>query len=376
MEINLGAIRRNWRALADGGAADVGAAVKANAYGLGMGQVARALDAEGCRNYFVATLGEAVQLSSELSYDDADASPLEDRHIYVMNGFAPDARGLSACDLRGPRIAPVIQSLSEWREWSPRWDASSEHRPPAAALQLETGMNRLGAPIEDINSIRADDLPDGASLLVMSHLASSDEPANAQNAAQRARFEAALKVLRAQFPALKASLSATGGALLDPSMHYDLIRPGVGLYGGLPNEKAEPVVSFGAPVLRVWRAETGAHVGYNGTWVAQEPTWLATVAAGYADGLPRALSNAGGARIGGVRAPIVGRVSMDLTVLDVSGLEAPPEIGEMALFLAQGSEAAADLTIDAMATQAGTIGYEILTRLGTAPRVMRHYIGR
>ncbi len=374
MDVDLDAILHNWRALCAKTTARVGAAVKADAYGVGAARVAPALDGSGCRDYFVAVLSEALSLAEDLKRGAPAGARLEDRRIYVLNGFAPDASGVAACDQPGPRIAPVIQSLGLWRSWAEFWRFGSARR-PVAAIQIETGMNRLGAPLSELAEMDPDDLPAGADLLALSHLASADEPDNPQTDAQRGRFEEALRLLRPKFPDLEASLAATGGEIADPSLHYDLIRAGIGLYGGAPFLDAEPVVELSAPILRVWEAEAGAKVGYNGTWTAQAPTRLATAAIGYADGLPRALSNTGWAHVQGAPAPIVGRVSMDLTVLDVSSPQIEPRVGDRAVFLAHGSNAPKELSIDAMAEQAGTIGYEILTRLGAAPRVARRYRG-
>lgn len=374
MDVDLDAVARNWRALGARTSARVGAALKADAYGLGAARVAPALDRAGCRDYFVAVLSEALALSEILRAASPTGRALDDRRIYVLNGFAPDATGVAACDLPGPRIAPVVSALAAWRSWADFWRIGPD-RPPVLALQIETGMNRLGATLKEIGEIHAEDLPQNAELLVMSHLASADDPDSPQTGAQRALFEQALGIMRPKFPDLTASLAATGGEIADRSLHYDLIRAGVGLYGGAPFADAEPVVEFSAPILRVFEVEPGAQVGYNATWTADRPMRLATAAAGYADGLPRALSNKGVAHVQGVPAPIVGRVSMDLTVLDVSSPRIHPRVGERAVFLAHGSNAPKELSIDAMAGAAGTIGYEILTGLGAAPRVLKRYRG-
>ncbi|MCI4665156.1 MAG: alanine racemase [Neomegalonema sp.] len=373
MEINLSAVVQNWRALGALTKGRVGAVLKADAYGLGAAPIAAALDAAGCRDYFVAALSEAEALSQHLINGAAPGQDLRNRRIFVMNGFPPDPRGLAACDAPGPRITPVLHSLKGWRAWTAFWRIGDVSRPPIAALQLETGMNRLGVTLEEAAAITADDLPNGARFLVMSHLASADTPNDPQNSAQRDAFDQALAVLRPKFRQLEASLAATGGLLADAAYHYDLARPGIGLYGGAPFDAAAPVVSLSAPILRIWDAAPGAKVGYNGTWRAQDATRLATVAIGYADGLPRALSNNGVAYIGDAPAPIVGRVSMDLTVLDISKLGSTPSIGDRAMFLDNRPTGPSELRIDAMAQRVGAIGYEILTKLGPAPRVVRRY---
>lgn len=377
MDIDLDAIVWNWRALNSSALARVGASIKANAYGLGATPVAVALDAAGCRDYFVATLSEAQEIARALGAAAGSAGAAEGRRIYVLNGFAPDATGLVAAEGPGPRIAPVIGTLQSWRAWVDVWriGAANGARAPVAGLQFETGMNRIGLDPADIEQLKSDEFPSGGRLTAMSHLASADEPDSPQTDAQRAAFEAGVRALRVRFPDVEASLAATGGLVRDPALAYDLARPGVGLFGGAPFAGARPVVELTAPILRVWEVEAGAQVGYGATWTAERRTRLATAAIGYADGLPRALSNKGWAHVSGARAPIVGRVSMDLTVLDVSAHPGDLRLGERAVFLAHGPNAPQELGIEAMAAEAGTIGYEILTRLGAAPRVARRYRG-
>lgn len=322
--------------------------MKADAYGCGAAAVAPALAAAGCRTYFVAALAEATRLADTLGRDSI---------LYVLNGF--DAGAGWPDD---PRIRPVLNTLPEAEAWASRWGDR------AAALQIETGMNRLGADAEALaealDAAALAPLRRGGALL-MSHLAMAESPEAALTAAQKAAFDQALARLRPRLPHARASLAASAATSLGPAFAYDLIRPGYGLYGGDLGPAPRPVIRVSAPLIRVWRVETGAASGYGGAWRAARPSVLATAPIGYADGLPRALGGRGRARLRGRIIPIAGRVSMDLTVLDVTDLDPAPMPGERAIFLDE------TLEIGAMAAEADTIGYEILTRLDAARRLER-----
>jgi alanine racemase len=219
------------------------------------------------------------------------------------------------------------------------------------ALQLDSGMNRLGLEPAEL-AASAHLLPRLAPVLAISHLACADTPDHPMNRAQAAAFAD----LAARLPGVRLSLAATGGILLGPDFHFGLTRPGVGLYGGQPFAAARPVVTLALPVVQVRDVAPGEAVGYGAAWTATRPARIATVAAGYADGLLRALGQ-GGVQLhaGGVPCPLVGRVSMDLITIDVSAL---PEVPDHLEILN------ASQTVDILATAAGTIGYEILTSLG------------
>jgi alanine racemase len=220
------------------------------------------------------------------------------------------------------------------------------------ALQLDTGMHRLGIQPAELAGAR-DSIARLRPELAISHLACADMPAHPQNASQLRDFNR----LTATLPAMRRGLSATGGILLGEPFHFDLTRPGIGLYGGLPFSGAKPAVTLSLPVVQVRDVPPGGHVGYGAAWTAEQPARIATVAAGYADGLIRALGQSHDVRLyAGVQAcPIVGRVSMDLITVDVTGLEQVP--GRLEILNAR-------QTIDDLATAAGTIGYEMLTGLG------------
>ena len=326
--------------------------VKADAYGLGAGPVAQALYDAGCRSFFVATAEEGAALRATL--------PLDGRSlIYVLHGFA----GASPRDLAAQALVPVLSTLEEIAAL--RAYARTEGRLMPAALHFDTGMNRLGLPLA---SLEAGLLLEGISpVLLMSHLASADETANPSNPRQRQRFE----TVKARFPGLRTSLANSAGILLGSAYHGDLVRPGIALYGGNPRgEGANPfqaVARLEAPILQIREAAPGETVGYGGTHAVKAPARLAALGIGYADGYPRCLGNRGHAILSGYRAPVAGRVSMDLTVIDVTGI--PEEIARPGAFVELFGPS---LPLEEVAALAQTINYELLTRLGQ--RLARGYL--
>ncbi len=355
LTVRLGALAANYREIRRlAGAASVCGVVKADAYGLGMGPVAKRLAAEGCDTFFVARVGEGVALR-----------PLVPQaRIFVLDGASADA----VPALLGHRLTPVLNSLAEIAAWSAA--AREMDTTLDAAIQIDTGMNRLGLPAYELAALSAEAKERLRALrvvLVMSHLACADDPASAMNAMQRDRFRTALAML----PPAPASLSSSGGVLLGKDYAFDMVRPGVGLYGGNPWQSgANPfaaVARLTGRVLQLRRVDSGETVGYGATHRIERPGMLATIALGYADGVMRALGNRGAASLGGVRAPFAGRVSMDLITLDVT--DVPPR--------ARGAGAEAErfgdvISLDEIARGAGTAHYEILTRIG--PRVPRRYV--
>jgi alanine racemase len=352
LTIDLSAIRRNWRALAALAApTPCAAVVKADAYGLGMERVAPALAAEGARTFFTALPEEGLALRAILGPEPA---------IYAFNGLCAETAGaMLAEDVRPLLNDPAQATLA-------RQTAQAAGRPFPCGLQLDTGMNRLGFEAADLAALLEDDgLAGLAPDLIVSHLACSDDPADPQNAAQRDAFLA--MTAHPALAGLRRSLSATGGtALLGPDFRFDLVRPGVGLYGGAPFAAAEPVVRLDLPVIQIRRVEAGETVGYGGAFAAAAPLRVATVAAGYADGLIRAMGGRAAAVHRGRRLPFVGRVSMDLVTIDVT---TAPDLRPGDAVTLLGPEQG----VDALAHAAGTIGYEILTSLGT--RYARRYVG-
>ena len=344
LEIDLAALTANWRMLAARAApAETAAVVKADAYGLGLEPVARALARAGCRTFFVARLEEGVALRGLLS----------DARIFVLDGIG---RGEEE-DFVAHRLVPVLNQQAELEHW--RRCARHRSRPLPAALHLDTGMTRLGFLPRAWEQLEAPDLEGLRLLLVMSHLACADEPGHPLNARQLALFRSRAR----RFGEVPLSLAASSGIFLGREYHFDLCRPGVALYGvnptpGAPNPM-RPVVRLVAPLLQVHDILEERSVGYGATFTAQPGMRIATVGVGYADGIPRAASARARARIAGRSVPYAGRVSMDLLALDVSAL--PPELCRPGteVELLGGADG-----IDALAAAADTIGYEILVRLG------------
>ncbi|MFY9654970.1 MAG: alanine racemase [Methylocystis sp.] len=353
LTIDLGALAANYRLLSERAApAECAAVVKADAYGLGLEPVMRKLLAAGCRTFFVATAGEG-QRAREISRDAA---------IYVFNGAPPGSWPL----LLAHELRPVLNSLDEIAEWV----ALTPTAP--AALQIDTGMSRLGVAPQE--AAAAAELARGLPLkLVMSHFVSSQQTEDPRNDRQIDQFAAG----RAHFPGVAASLANSSGIFLPQRPHLELVRPGYALYGGNPAPGSpnpmRPVVKLEARVLALREIEAGETVGYDATWTAARPSRLATLGLGYADGLPRVASLKAGAPplealVSGFRCPVVGRVSMDAIVLDLT--DAPPSIVRRGDFVELLGET---IGVDALAERAGTIGYEILTRLGR--RYARRYLG-
>ena len=339
LTIDLDALVANWRALDALNTGETGACVKADGYGLDAGRVARALADAGVRNFFVALAEEGVTLRRALG--DGPAINVFSGH---MEGDAPL--------IAGAGLTPMLNSA----EQAARHRAALPDHP--YGVQLDSGMNRLGMEPAEWAGLRAG-LAGGPLTLVMSHLACADDPGHPQNAAQLASFTEMTDGLTAP-----RSLAATGGILLGADYHFDLARPGIGLYGGLPFAAAQPVVRLSLPVIQVRDLERGESVGYGASHIARHKTRIATVSGGYADGLIRAMGGIGALYAGDMACPLAGRVSMDLLTVDVTHLDAVPDHLDI-LCPAQG--------VDDLAEAAGTIGYEILTSLG--PRYARHYAG-
>lgn len=342
LTIDLAAVADNWRLLRDQVApARCGAVVKADAYGLGASFVGPTLFAAGCREFFVAHLDEGIALRAHLP---PEAS------IYVMHGvFAGGEAECVAHDL-----IPVLNSpaqLSRWRARAP------------AVIQVDTGMARFGFTADDLPS-----LPDAFDLrFVMSHLACADDPEHPANAAQLAAFAR----VRAALPPAPASLAASSGIFLASAFHHDLVRPGAALYGVAPQPGRpfglRPVIRLDAKVVQLRRVSAGTAIGYGHTAHTAAPATLATIAVGYADGYLRSGSNRGAAWFGDVALPVLGRVSMDSIVLDASAVpDGALEEGSFVELIGP------HRSVDAVAADAGTIGYEVLTSLGH--RYHRRYV--
>lgn len=360
LTVDLGAIAANWRWLAAlSGPAECAGVLKADAYGLGLEPVAKALDGAGCRTFFVATTGEAGRLKAALPA----------AMVYIFDGLMPG----TAHEIARIGAIPVLGSRAEVEEWV-AYCRSVETRLPAA-LHLDTGMSRLGVPPGEVEELGRDrDLFQAFDLrLVISHLACADTPGHPTSDAQRLLFDQ----LRRALPPARASLANSAGIMLGSAFRYDLVRPGIALYGGRavagrPNPAAK-VVRLEARILQVRDLPAGTAVGYGSAFVTDRSSRIATIATGYADGFLRSISGPIGlpsppATIAGHSAPIVGRVSMDVITLDVT--DVPAE------FVHRGAFAeliGRHVLIDDLADSSGTIGYEVLTRLGD--RYHRMYVG-
>lgn len=355
--IDIDAVRQNWRTIAARIApAYASAVVKADAYGLGAAKIAPALYDEGCRDFFTAHVSEALAIRPLLP---ADARLIPLNGLVTGTEEAVFAAGLT----------PVLNTLAQVRRWSALLRDKGARR--EALFQFDSGMSRLGMSLAEAKALASDtELLEPIILThVMSHLASADEPSSPQNESQRAAFEA----ITALFPQAKPCLSNSAGAFLNGAYHGALARPGIALYGGMPApgmaDVLRPVIRLDVPVLQTHIVEAGAKVGYSGTHVTTGPTRLATLAIGYADGLPRSLSGKGAAFFNGVRLPFAGRVSMDSVTVDCSALpEGTLSEGDHVEIIGPHQD------IEALGTLAGTISYEILTRLGA--RYARIYTGK
>jgi len=365
LEISLDAIAANYRKIAAIAApARTSAAIKADAYGLGLKPVAQCLASAGCDIFFVAHYAEGVALRAVLPR----------ARIYILHGlpvitehgacgqhsFASTAHGFASHGLR-----PVINSLPELLTWR-----KMGMQQGGAILNFDTGMSRLGLSTQETAQLvsSADLLEDVVVDFIMSHLACADEPDHPLNAQQLAAFNA----LRQAFPGIPASLANTAGTLLGAAYRHDLVRPGIGLYGGSPSGAGEspfePAVRLYARILQVRDVDSVNYVGYGASYRPAGPARIAVAGIGYADGYMRALSNLGVGYIGNQPVPLVGRISMDMCTFDISGI-AQTECAPGCEIELIGPNA----PLERAAALAGTINYEILTHLGR--RFQRSYSG-
>jgi alanine racemase len=359
LTIDLDAIVANWRKLEKTAIpAECAAVVKANAYGCGLAPVARALAKAGCKTFFVANLDEAR--SARTAVPTAV--------IYVLNGLLPNTgEAYAKIDAR-----PVIGDLNELAEWDvfcrrTGWGGGT-------AIHIDTGMHRLGLTIAEAQGlIPRINAGDHGITLVMSHLACAESLHHPMNAKQLAAF----REIASLFTGVPGSLANSSGIFLGPPFLFDMVRPGAALYGVNPTPEADnpmqPVVKLEARVLQIREAERGEGVGYGSTWTARRPTRLAIMSVGYADGYFRAGSSNDGTRgaevmVAGKRCPVAGRISMDLMAVDVTDLKKNAvRRGHLVTLLGDG------ISVDELAHHFGTIGYEVLTSLGS--RYARVYKG-
>jgi alanine racemase len=350
LTVDLGAIAANWRGLRDAGRAggrtiDCAAVLKADAYGTGASVVGPRLAAEGCKQFFVAHIEEGIALRRVLP-----GLP-----IYVLNGLLAGTDG----DFVEHELTPVLNHLVQLNAW--RAAAQRFNRPLDAVIHIDTGMNRLGFGPEDTQALTNERgrLRGLRLALLMSHLAASEEPANALNGEQLARFRSFVKAM----PGAPASLANSSGIFLGPDYHFDLLRPGAALYGinplpGQPNPML-PTVTLSARILQTRRIDALQTVGYGAAWRSARPSRVATIALGYADGYFRTLINRTHVHLAGHRVPVIGRISMDLVTIDVTDVpEAESQTGATVEVLGP------DMTAEDLADHARTNAYEVMTALG------------
>jgi len=375
--IHLNAIAYNWLQLKAklNPTVECGAVVKADAYGLGVIPVVQVLLKAGCRHFYVASLQEALFVQGQLDeIVEAHGLSTADCQLYVLSGCAPGEELVFA----EHRIVPVLISGEMFFRWcSALRGAGLRSGSVSSVLKVDTGMSRLGLSQDEFDLVVASpkDLQTAGVKRLMSHLACADEPNHPQNERQLQRFQRYASRLKKLLPSLKCGLANSAGILLGDDYHFDTVRPGIAIYGGNPQLRAEnifrPVVELKLPVLQVREISSDACVGYGATYCFSLPARVAVVAGGYADGLFRALSNHGECWIEkkggkGWRAPIVGRISMDSTIVDISHLaESTVKAGDRLEFIGK------NISLDEVAEKAGTIGYEVLTALGH--RYLRTY---
>ncbi|HYD29996.1 MAG TPA: alanine racemase [Azospirillaceae bacterium] len=346
LTVDLDAVVANWRLIRDRVAPAVASAVvKADAYGLGMVPVVRALAAAGCTRFFVAQLQEAIALRAVVP--DAD--------IMNLGGLLPG----TGADHLDSRVTPVLNGLGEIERWRAHGPSHGQAR--AAVIHIDTGMNRLGLGPDELDRLAGgpERLAGVPVLAWMTHLACGDEADNPMNPMQRGRFLAACERL----PPAPRCLANSGGVFLGTDYHLDMVRPGCALYGVNPlparSNPMRPTIRLDARVLQVRNVDSPMTVGYGAVHRVARKGRIATIALGYADGYMRALGGRGHVFVAGLPAPVVGRISMDLITVDVTdlpeGTVAPGTLVEVI---------GPNRTVDQVAAEAGTIGYEILTSLG------------
>ena len=356
--IDLSALADNYKILAKlVQPAQCAALVKARAYGLDAKMIAPAFYKAGCRSFFVHDWEEAQEIITLL--------PRKEIELYILSGLG----GKPPEYFQG--LIPVLNHSSELAHFS---EYCQMHGPQKAALHIDTGLSRLG-----LSQAEWEDIKRNPQILAgidwqafISHLACSDEKAHPLNKIQLEAFKKALIWWREHISNhTLSSLSASGGIFLGSDYHFDFVRPGAALYGlktSLHASPLKPVIRIEAPILQIRRIDAGASVGYGATHSFAHPGKIATLGIGYADGISRAFGNKGWVIIHGKRAPIIGRISMDLTIIDITHIEDECRMGDFVTLVGM------EQSCDDWALQGGTIGYEILTSLG--PRFERHYIGQ
>ena len=362
LTIDLAAIAANWKYLNSytGDDSYCAAVVKANAYGLGMEPIVKSLWSAGCRIFFVATLIEAKALRLCLSGE---------YEIIVLGGLSHDIGDECSPDWISYQLTPVLFSVAHVERWA-QFCASKDHVLPSV-VKVDTGMHRLGLhPQECERLLENSTLASAHPSYLMSHFACADQPQHPLNKQQIERFKHVADQCRVNIPSIKLSLCNSAGIFLGRHVHFDVVRPGIALYGVSPSKGSysmTPVIQVKLPVMQVKTIAVGDSVGYGAEFTAKRQTRIAVVFGGYADGLFRSLGNTAFAFYRGHKVPLIGRVSMDSVVFDITDTddELSSSMGYVEL-LGEGQ------SLDDLATAAGTIAYEILTSLGS--RYERHYL--
>ncbi|MFT6557785.1 alanine racemase [Sneathiella sp.] len=357
LTVDLGALQENYRILSSQSeVAECAAVVKADAYGLGLKEVSLSLDAAGCRKFFVALPSEAVRLRKYLPAAE----------IFVLGGLFDGAENIYIDE----RITPVLNCLDEIKRWS---KATEEHGPLSAMIHLDTGITRLGLLQSDIEELNSNPhWLDGLEIrYIISHLACADTPEHPHNDFQLSELHRLRALLPPALHDVPVSFTNSCGIFLGPDFQFDLLRPGIALYGGnpVPGQKnpMKQVIHLQGKVLQVHDVDSKNAVGYGATWRCKENARVATVSVGYADGYFRALGDVGECAIENNKVSVIGRVSMDMISIDVTGLSEDKCQRGTLVSLIGGA-----IDLDELATQAGTISYELLTALGH--RSHRRYI--
>ena len=363
LTVDLAAIRCNYKKLQSklGRGTELGAVVKADAYGLGASKIAPALARAGCKTYFVATLDEGVALRAVVG----------GAAIYVLNGLVGD----EVEEFFVHRLRPVLNSMDQVARWCDKGKLKKTNN-VAPALHIDTGMNRLGIAMEDVQSFLRGPYKSLSLSLLMSHLACAEEALHPLNQAQLARFNRAVKILRPSFEnGIAISFVNSSGIFLGSDFHFDLARAGAALFGINPTPDQANIMSevlnLKAKIVQVRRVDSPMTVGYGAAHQVKEAARIATVPVGYADGFIRSLGGRATAYIGEFCVPVIGRVSMDAITLDVSAIPVNLAQPGAIVNLIGGRRA-----LDEVAFEAGTIGYELLTRVsGRIPRVYLDKVG-
>jgi alanine racemase len=355
LEINIDLIVANYCLLKrELRGAECAATLKADAYGIGSGQVAKALVKAGCRTFFVATIDEGIELRTHLQREKVT--------IAVLGGL------LARCEsiFKENKLIPVLNNLEQLRQWK-NFNIDKDRKSPSM-LHVDTGMNRLGLTSKEFEYVTKNpsELEGVKVKLLLSHLACADQPRHEMNQKQLHKFMSA----KSKMANMRFSLANSGGIFLGQQYHFDVARPGIALYGSYPNptifNPLNQVVKLYGRVLQIREAKTGSTVGYNASHLLKKKTLIATVGLGYADGYIRSLESNSYAFFKGAKLPIIGPISMDYITVDISNIKTDMmKIGDLIEFIGD------NFTLDDIAKAANTVPHEILSNLGK--RHQRNY---